>query len=141
MASIVVKGCFKCGMSRCQVCSIIPEGNSVRCNVSGKQYSVSSSFNCDSSGVLYFSGCKVCHKQYLGSTFTSFRNSFNNYKPSGRKFSYVMSVAQAELFRHFTDFNHNGLLEDVTLQITDRVFGESRLREGIWQFKLNSFYA
>ena len=50
-----------------------------------------------------------------------------------------MSVAQADLFRHFTEGNHDGLLEDVTVQIIDRVVGESRLREGFWQFKLNSF--
>ena len=50
-----------------------------------------------------------------------------------------MSVVQAELFRHFTEVDHNEFLEDVIIQITDRVFGESRLREGFWQFKLNSF--
>ena len=33
----VAKGCFKCGKSRCQVCSFISEGNSFSCNVSGKQ--------------------------------------------------------------------------------------------------------
>jgi len=46
-----------------------------------------------------------------------------------------MSVAEAELFRYFTEVNHNGFLEGVTLPIIDIVFGESRLREGFWQFK------
>jgi len=83
----VVKGCVKCGKSRCQVCSCISEGNSFGCYVSGKQYSISSGFNCDSSGVVYLLGCKVCGKQYVGSTFTSFRTRFNNYTSSSRKFS------------------------------------------------------
>ena len=30
-------------------------------------------------------------------------------------------------------------MEDVSFQIIDRVFGESRYREGFWQFKLDSF--
>ena len=126
-------------MSRRQACSFISKGTSFSCNVSGKQYSMSSSFNCDCSGVVYLLGCKVCGKQYVGSNFTSSRTRFNIYESSSRKFSGGMSVAQAELFRHFTEVNHNGFLEDVTSQIIDKVLVESRLREGFWQFKLNSF--
>ena len=33
-------------------------------------------------------------------------------------------------FRHFTEDNHHGFLEDVSVQIIDRVFGDLRLREG-----------
>ena len=65
----LAKGCFRCGKSRCQVCSLISEGNSSSCNVCGNQYSVSSSFNCDSSGVVYLLGCRVPGEQYVGSTF------------------------------------------------------------------------
>ena len=68
------------------------------CNVSGKQYSISSRFNCDSSGVVYLLGCKVSGKQYVDSTFTSLRTRFNNYKSLSRKLSNGMSVAQAEIF-------------------------------------------
>ena len=139
LGSYVVKGCFKCRKSRCQVCSFISEGNSFSCNVSSNYYSISSSCNCDSSGVVYLVGCKVYGKQYVGSTFTSSKTRFNNYKSSSRKFSYGLSVAQAEPFRHFTEVNHSGFLEDDTFQIIDRVVGESRLREGFWHFKLNSF--
>ena len=126
----IAKGCFKCGKSRCHVCSFISEGSSFCCNVSGKQYSISSRFNCDSSGVVYLLGCKGCGKQYIGGTFTSMRTRSNNYKSSSRQFCHGMSVAQAEICRNFTDANHNRSLEDVTIWIIDRVFGESRLREG-----------
>ena len=47
-----------------------------------------------------------------------------------------MSVAQAELFRNFAEVNQNGFLEDAVFQIIVRVFEESRLRNGFWQFKL-----
>ena len=88
---------------------------------------------------MYLLGCKVCGKQYVGSTFTSLRIRFNNYKSSSRKSSNGMSVGQAEIFRHCTETNHNGFLEDATIRITEGVSGESRVREGFWQFKLNSF--
>ena len=48
-------------------------------------------------------------------------------------------MTQAELFRHFTEANHHGFLEDVNFQIIDRVFGVSRYNEGFWQFRLQSF--
>ena len=50
-----------------------------------------------------------------------------------------MSVAEEELFRHFTEVNRDRFLEDVVIQIIDRVFGDSRYRKGFWKFQLNSF--
>ena len=81
-------------------------------------------------------GCKVCGKQYVGSSFISFRARFNNYKSSSRKFSSGVAVTQAELYRHFTETNHHGFLEDISSQIIDRVFRVSRHKEGFWQFRL-----
>ena len=74
----------------------------------------------------------------VGGTSTSLRTRFNNYKSSSRKFSNGMSNEQAEIFRHFAEANHNGFFKDVTILIIT-VVGESRLREGLWQFKLNIF--
>ena len=135
----MVKGCSRCGKSNRQVCSYISEGSSFSCSVSGKQYSTSSSFSCDSSEVAYLLGCKVCGKQYVGSTFTPLRTRFNNYKSSSKMFPNSMSVAQAELFRQFTEANQNIFLDDVTIQTIVGVSGESRLRKRFWQLKLNSF--
>ena len=110
-----VKGCSRSGKSLCQVCSFISEGNSFSCNVFGKQYSLSSSFNCDSSGVVYLLGCRVCGKRYIGSTFTSFTTRFNNYNSLSRKFSSGRSVAQPDLFKNFTETKHNVYLEEQSL--------------------------
>ena len=40
----VLNGCFKCRKSHCQVSSFASEGSRFSCNVSGKEYSISSSF-------------------------------------------------------------------------------------------------
>ena len=50
-----------------------------------------------------------------------------------------MSVIQGEIFRHFTESNHHGFLENISFQIIDRVLGDSRLIGGFWQFMLHSF--
>ena len=64
---------------------------------------------------MYLLGCKVCGKQYVGSTFTSLQARFNSCKSSSRKFSSGKPVRQAE----------HGFLEDVSFHIIDRVFGVS----------------
>ena len=108
------------------------EDGSFRCSDWGREYTINSRVNCDSSGVVYVLGCKVCCKQYVGSTFTLFRVRFNNYKSSSRRFSCRISVIQAEFFRYYTEDNHHGYLEDISVQIIDRVFRDSRLRDGFW---------
>ncbi len=134
-----VKGCFRCGKSRCQVCRFMSEGDRFVCHSTGKEYNIGSRFDCDSSGVVYLLGCKVCGMQYVGSTFTPFRNRFNNYKSSCRKFEKGEMVGQADFYRHFELAGHHGFMEDVGVQVIDRLLGESRVREGFWQFKLDSF--
>ena len=64
-----------------------------------------------------------------GSTFISFRARFNNYKSSCRKFSSGVAVKQAEFFRHITEVNQHGFLEDVSFQIIDRVLGVLDIRK------------
>ena len=80
---------------RCQVCRYMSEGSSFKCIVLGREYDINCDFNCNSSGVVYLLGCKVCGKQYIGSTFTSFRARFSNYRSSSRKFSNGVAVTQA----------------------------------------------
>ena len=97
------------------------ESSCFKCTVLEREYYINSNFTSGSSGVVYLLGCKVCRMQYVGSTFTSCRAWFNNYKSASRKFSGGVLAPQAELFRHFTEGGHHGLLEDASFQIIDRV--------------------
>ena len=115
------------------------EGDRFSCNGSGREYRISRCFTCDSSGIVYLLGCKVCGKQYVGSTFTTFTARFNNYKSASHRFDKGESGTQEELFRHFTEADHHGFMEGISLQVIDRIFGDSRQREGFCQFKLDSF--
>ena len=40
------------------------EGDKFVCDVTGKEYKINCRFDCDSSGVVYLLGCKVCGMQY-----------------------------------------------------------------------------
>ena len=92
------------------------------------------SFNCDSSNVVYLLECTVCGVQYVGSTCTSFRLRFNNYKACSRKFNSGASVPQVEFFRHFTGEGHHGFLKDISVKIIDRLTGGNRMRESLFFF-------
>ena len=48
-------------------------------------------------------------------------------------------VTQADFHRHLGLASHHGFMEDVKVQGVGRMFDESRVREGFWQFKLDSF--
>ena len=43
-------------------------------------------------------------------------------------------VTQTDFHRHFELAGHHGFMEDVKVQVIDRMFGESRVWEGFWQF-------
>ena len=99
-------------------------------NATGKKYTINFRFNCYSSNVVYLLECRVCCKQYVGSTVTPSRSRFNNYKLGDRKFNAGTQTPQAEFFSHFSEEGHCGFL---------RLTGSDRMRESFWQCKFDSF--
>ena len=53
---------------------------------SNEVYQIKKNFNCNSKMVVYLIECRVCGKQYNGSTVTKFRARANNYKSTHRNF-------------------------------------------------------
>ena len=98
--------------------------------------------DCNSSNVAYLLSCKVCHAQYVGSTTKKFWLRFNNHKARFRAHSRLSFEAKNKddlLYRHFSGPRHHGL-EDVSIQLIDRVSGEEsalRDKEGQWAYRLN----
>ena len=88
--------------------------------------------------------CRLCSKQYVGSTTTPFRNRFNNYKNGARKVPKVCpkkcNVYQEEFHRQFNSEGHNGM-EDWKITIIDRAEKVLELmrRESYWQHRLSTF--
>ena len=133
-------GCSPCRKSRCQVCKPCVVLQRFIFRVTNKEYRINCSSNCDSSHVVYMLECSVCGVQYVGSTCTSFRVRFNNYKSCDRRFNGGASgVHQADIFRHFVGDGNRGFLEDGRVVILDKLYGKGRQRESFWQYKLDTF--
>ena len=135
------KGTVVCGNRRCQVCKYLEPGERFTSYRTGKSYTINYELDCNSSNVVYLLSCKVCHAQYVGSTTTKFRLRFNNHKARFRAHSRLSFEGRNKddlLYRHFFGPGHHGL-EDVSIQLIDRVSGEEsalRDKESQWAYRL-----
>ena len=63
-------------------------------------------FDCNSSDVIYLISCAVCGCQYMGTTITRFRESFNQYKLNLNLYSQgVRGLMQDKMISHFFILN------------------------------------
>ena len=53
---------------------------------SNEVYQIKKTFNCNSKMVVYLIECRVCRKQYNGTTVIKFHARANNYKRTHRNF-------------------------------------------------------
>ena len=122
------KGTVVCGNRRCQVCKYLEPGERFTSYRTGKSYTINYELDCNISNVVYLS-CKVCHAQYIGSTTSKFRLRFSNHKARFRahsRLSFEVKNKDDLLYRHFSGRGHFGL-EDVIIQLIDRVSGKNQL--------------
>ena len=92
--------------------------------------------------VIYLVTCKVCKKQYVGSTITKFRQRFNQYKSNihlygqGRR-----GFQQEKVIEHFYSTNHHVTYNDLTVQVIDYCDpNDQERREGFWIYHLDTLY-
>ena len=65
-------------------------------------------FACSILCAFYLIPCKVCEKQYTGSTVTKFRARFNQYKPNLKLYGESRKgFFQEKLIEHFFNRGHN----------------------------------
>ena len=88
---------------------------------------------------MYLSTCKICSKQYTGST-EDFWPNLNNYRCAHRNFLKRKRVKQVSFNAHFAEANHNGEegWEVRLIDQTDNVEDLSK-RESFWQHELETF--
>ena len=149
--SMSVKGCYKCnGRKSCQICGLIQEGDSFQNSDENRSFTIySGKYNCNSENVVYLLQCECCHKKYVGSTKTKFRQRFNVYKSYFRSYARKHNegtldrgkqIPQANFFSHFFESHDRGKF-DVTIKIIDgaeNVFSLRR-KELFWQYRLGTF--
>ena len=94
------------GRKNCEICHILHQGDTFESSSTGKQYKINFSFNCNSRNVVYLLTCKICEKQYVGSTVTKFRSRFNQYKSNINLYGKGQSgFMQETLIEHFFQIN------------------------------------
>ena len=59
--------------------------------------------------MVYLITCRICYKQYVGSTTTPFRMRFNNYKSILIRFEKGQrGICGEHLYAHFFEEGHSG---------------------------------
>ena len=115
------------------------DSSSFHSHATKKEYTINFSFNCDSSNLVYSLDCVVCGFQYVGSTSMPFSLRFDNYKACYHKFKPGSLVPQKNFFRNFSEDRNHRFLEDVNINIIDRLVGKDRACERFYRHKLDTF--
>ena len=127
------RGNFPRGRGNCESCNILKLGKEFKSAVTGEIYN---------GGVVYLITCKVCKREYTGSTATKFCARFNQYKSNlklygeGRR-----GFFQEMLTEHFFNHGHNGSYKKMMVQFRDFCDpNDQEKREEFWMDKLGTFY-
>ena len=148
-------GCNKCKKPGkrgppCQICNMIEESTTFSDKDESRIFDIRKGpLDCNSVNVVYLIQCRVCKKQYCGSTVTKCRTRLNNYKSKFRKYEVsflnntlenMTKIEQASFHDHFCQAGHSGI-SDWSLKLIDQADDETslRIKESFWQHKLNTF--
>ena len=106
-------GSSKCNSPRYLTCNNIKECDTFTSHVTKETFKINHHFNCNSKCLIYLFSCKVCEKQYVGSTTDKFRYQWKNYKNYQRKADRGEDHMQKYLHNYFLNEDHDGLLNNV----------------------------
>ena len=77
-------------------------------------------FDCNSICVVYLLTCRICKKQYTGSTITRFREQLTLYKSNLKLYGQGRrDFKQKTLLEHCYCHDHHGKHNDMIVQIID----------------------
>ena len=95
-------------VANCQICNVLKPGKGFKSTVTGEIYKMNFHFDCNSLSVVYLIKCKVCKKQYTGSTVTKFRAWFNQYKSNMKLYGESKrGFFEEKLIEHLFSHSHN----------------------------------
>ena len=124
----------KCKSKRCLVCLNNSETDVFQSFQTKEQYKVNHQLNCNDECLIYLLSCTVCGLLYVGSATDKFRLRWNNYKENNRKAKRGAEHIQPLVFEHFSSNDHNGLLEDCSITLTDKTDkSDPTRREEYWR--------
>ena len=132
-------GSYKCNTPRCQVGKNVKECYEFSSHGTKETFKISHCFDSNSKCLIYLMSCKVCGKQYVGSTTERFRFQWNNYKSFQRKAERGENCMQKYFHGHLLIEGHNGLINDVKIVFIDKTDpSDPTRREEFWRNKLKT---
>ena len=114
-----MKGSFKCGSRRCEVCLNVNEKYAFTSTVTGETYIINHKVNCNDKCLAYLLTCNCCRKQNVGQAVHEFRFRWVNYKSNCRKHQRGVKCMQQHLYKHFCSSNHC-FISDVSVTFIDK---------------------
>ena len=131
-----MRGNFPCSRKNCDICNILYPSNQFRSTVTGEVYKMNFYFNCNSDCVVYLLTCKICAKQYTGSTITKSRSIFNQYKSNIKLYGEERGrFVQRKLRENFYSQNHHGTHGDMIGHCDPN---DQEKHENFWMQKLKT---
>ena len=139
--------CELCGGKRppCQLFNNMKNTSTFKSKHSKEVYQIKKNFNCNSKMVVYLMECRICGKQYNGSTVTKFRARANNYKNTHHNFRKEQILSnqarnQKRFHERFLRKEHNGIFDcEITIIDHAETVKSLRQKELYWYHKLKTY--
>ena len=130
-------GSRKCKFQRCLTCKRVRECDTFSSFATKESFKINHHFDCNSKCLIYLLSCRVCGKQYVGSTTERFKFRWNNYQDIQRKGKRGENHNQKYFHEHFLSHDYNGLINDIQIIFIDKTDPLDRTRRGeFWRAKL-----
>ena len=117
------------------ICPYVQTGKSIKATFTKEVVTLSKSFDCKTTNIVYIVGCKKCNNQYIGQTYKSLEDRFKQH------LGYVVNNTQAT-GQHFNSPGHNS--SHMTISVLEKVHQISKLhreqRESHWIERFNLKY-
>ena len=123
-------GKHKCNKSRCKTCPFLNCDTTDFMGPSGRNFTIKSTFNCQTPDVIYIISCNHCSKLYTGETYRTPNERFTKHRND------ILHQRAAPVATHFNSPSHNlshlkiaAVWQNRTGDLAYRKFMESRIIE------------
>jgi len=131
-------GISRCTNTKCKACNYITESKQFCSSHNGRNFQLSTNFNCNSSNIIYLVTCRKCLRQYVGETGRALKNRITDH------LSAIRLKKDTPIGLHFNQQGHS--ISDFSVvpieqlkQNTDAQYLR-RMKEANWQRLLQTIY-
>ena len=120
----------KCNKPKCKTCPFLNCDTTDFMGPSGRNFTIQSTFNCQTPDVIYIISCNHCSKLYTGETYRTLNERFTEHRND------ILTQRATPVATHFNSPSHNlshlkiaAVWQNRTGDLAYRKFMESRIIE------------